>query len=126
MLAVLTIPVLAGCGSARMSSDPFVGTWQTGWGTELVIGKSASGYTGAWAAADTNPRVVRFTKVRLDGESLFADVPDSIFGPAHMVITLPAKGKLIVSERAPTKESVVSPIALTRLSDSTALPSASP
>jgi hypothetical protein len=75
MLAVLTIPVLAGCGSARMSSDPFVGTWQTGWGTELVIGKSASGYTGAWAAADTNPRVVRFTKVRLDGKSLFADVP---------------------------------------------------
>jgi len=129
MLALLAVSVsFAGCGGANKTSDPFVGTWQTGSGDHLVIGKSASGYTGAWVAPDTNPSVVPFKWVRRGGLSLFARVPDSIFGPAHLLMTYaPATGELIVTEGSPgTKVVTAYRSTLTRLSDSTALPSPSP
>jgi len=129
MLALLAVSVsCAGCGGANKTSDPFVGTWQTGPGDRLVIGKSASGYTGAWFASDTNPAVVPFEWVRRDGVSLFARVPDSIFGPAHLVMTyVPATGNLIVAEGSPgAKVGTGYRSTLTRLSDSTALPRPSP
>ena len=123
MLMLLAVFLLGACGGAKTRSDPLVGTWQTGDGTQLVIGRSGDSYTGAWVATDTNPPMVPFTRVRREGLSLFAKVPDSIFGPAQLLITyIPATGKLIVTDRAHAKDSGAFQMTLTRFSTATALP----
>lgn len=124
--------VLAGCGDDSKTADPFVGTWrETGVtsGTPLVIAETQGGYLGNFAFSGgtepASPRPTLSVPLTREGDKLTGTFDGPLGTVAVEIVWQPETGKLTWSNTAPGGK-MTTPMEMTKVSGSTAIPSQSP
>jgi hypothetical protein len=124
--------LLAGCGQAKVPKEPFVGTWRTaGTSTRVVIAKLPNGYLSTLVGPGlimspileppTRPHIFL---TRHGGELRGTQTVGKVSNTVE-IDYLPS-GRLTIRTTDPSTGYLGPPDKLTRMSDSTAVPSPSP
>jgi len=125
-VALVTVASIAGCGS-RNEPDPFVGTWRqldyrTMWSAPLIIARVQDGYLATLAFSQTQPQ---FPLTR-EGNDLVGTVKLGMGRVRVEVAYVPKSGHLAVRNAKSPGGPMSKPVEMTKVSNSTVIPSRSP
>lgn len=125
--------LLAGCGNAKAPADPFVGTWrqldyQTSWSPPLVIAKVGGDAYGAalvFTSGSDQPLPARMTLARKGNELTGGLKITNAKALTVKIDYLSATGRITFSS-GKLGGGMSEPVEMTKVSDSTAIPTPSP